>query len=80
MLIERLAADERRSRVASGRSGRFDVNCWFSSITPVVVVFISIVCDDEMSSELALDPVVNKKIRAKLLHHFWLVYFHFKDI
>ena len=27
MLIERLAADERRSRVASGRSGRFDVNC-----------------------------------------------------
>lgn len=58
----RLVADERRSRIASERSGRFVVKCCVSSMTGVVGEVSSpfTASVDEASNELRLDPARHK--------------------
>ena len=75
-LMERLATSARRSRATSERNGRFEISCWFSSITPFEAVFISTVSDDETSSELALDPLIKKEQQIITLHHIRRDYFY----
>ena len=60
----RLVADERRSLIASDRSGRFAVKCCVNSITGVVVGEVTspfTASLDEASSELRLDPANGHK-------------------